>query len=523
MQADANTPLAPHLQQANVHLTRRRMAPLTDEETRWIYDTLGQIPEFVQARVPVRGRNTKSGNLINPFHFPSEIADVIEKRRSSRGRPVTFDSRMDYRLGIPKAEGIDWVAYLYRESILNQVHDLVRGMGERLNVDPQLLSLIGEMFRTPVMFHHPADRVQWRYQWERSLEINRNAPQREVVVNILLGDRLYGHARREGDPLGADVDRLDISWRNFSSGTRVHPTPASQVEDALERIREEIARRLETLAGPQSRPAREALDRLERGRNTLSPDCDIWTYEELEFWTRYAARHTTSRVVYDWLVQHGPGYGIQFTLDVAPEEVDVSSFEEVADELIRSASKRTLCTLLAASGIGAPAYGQESFTWYEVSLQSPYLPEDAVVQIEREIQELTTSTPQGPLFAPAGAIQEGVIRMLHGEKTALVQVASELLRQRVVGVTELQFYTVSVEAALKTLSLQNTEWMALVGLTGQTPISPVPRSDREVEPFRIVLGRGDLVLIKGRWYEQLVLRSDGGPSRLLVIEFKFSV
>ena len=534
MEASAETPVEQITDRVARLAVVNSQLPLSAEERTWIYAELSRIPEFVQSTTRIRGQDV---SWLLLYDSGIEIYRRIHQRRIGID-PIWSQSASETHLQVPGVQVRDLASYIYRESILLNIRIAIRNWlqtGSPQGSLPLPFETLARSLLTEVEWAEipaPATLQRRREQWIRSLEL-RDGTWYQGVLKIRVGDRLYGAAHRDGDPIGSEVDGLGVDWRriaiDFDYST--HPGLEAQVERALRSIAEELQRRRERLAGPTAVATREANDRFDVQRGLLVPDCAQWTYSELEFWARYAARNTTSRVIYDWLQQYGPSFDVHFTLEVAPEEVDVSSFEEVADDLVRVASKRVLCALLATSGLGAPVYGRESFLWYDVELLPGYLDEVTVSRLEQEIRDRSIS-PVDPryLLHTWGDVGPGEgdveVSRDRDRSTLLVAVAIDLYRKRIsplVGRFHLRVYTLAPGSVEKVTPTHRTR-MAVVGLSGRTLITPVPRSELllNVPPMRLLVERGDLLLLSGD-SSNVLLRTDEEPSQVLEILYSLQV
>ena len=506
MEAAVEAPIDKYIRLAD-KLVAADFAPLSDEEKAHIRSELSRIPEFVQGVTRIRGRDVDWSTLDHRYpELPSALWHRIMKTRWGK-EPIEMSwSHRTLKLpGIdPEVEVRDLASYIYRESIVRNIRTPLFDWEIKFT-RPPLPPAFEDLVRSLLL------EVEWseaaspetlrrqREQWIRSLEF-REGEWYQGVVEVRVGDRLYGDAHRPDDPTGSEVDHHNLDWRaialDFDHAR--DPDLNAQVERTLQRLKEEIRKRVEAQAGLAAPATREANDRFDVQRGLLTPDCASWTYPELEYWTRAATRNVSSRVVHDWLRRYGPGFDVHFTLEVAPEEVDVESFAEVADDLVRVASKRVLCDLLTVSELTPAVYGRESFVWYDVEFLDGYLEEAGVALLEQEIRA-----------------EREVL-------TIRSAIARNLVQQRIAGFRgEIAYFAPTLLLdEIGTITSPKPHWLALIGLSGQTLISPVPLpTPTHIPPIRVLIERGDVLLIPER-YETVVLRAHEGASRLLIIEYQ---
>ena len=513
MEVPAPTPIDQFLTRIDELIVADRKPPLTAEERSFLRGLLSQIPEYVNTVTRVRGREASWRKLINPS---VDLQRYIYNRRAGRPEAHFGNSQTEGFLGTPDASFPDLPSYVYRASIMAEIRMLRYDLREPLQSEFQslLYDMLTQPFSTATRFQSQEDwRELWREQWARSLDI-RTRPQSAAVVTIRVGDRLYGHGR-PGDPTSADLDRFRLDWRAYIPSVY---TPGAnlgtEVEGVIERLKTELVQHQHALAAPESQAAREAIDRLYRTQNQLSPQCDMWTYPELEYWIRTAWPRATSRAIYDWLRRHAAALNIDFVLDRAPEEVDVTSFAELVAEAIPLASKRVLCDLLTAMGAPPPpVWGRESFVWYRVELKPGYLPPQLLPQLA---SEATT-----PSTVAIDVDQQQSRRYLTSDPSRLLTaVGTQLLNYGLFSANYVQIDLIRI--ADEAVVLESDAALVVLGVEGRTVVSPIPLPDATVPPMRVLVEPGD-VLIVSLLYRSSILRSNEGPSAVVVLRFSLRI
>ena len=284
------------------------------------------------------------------------------------------------------------------------------------------------------------------------------------------------------------------------------------VETVIRAVEEAVAAAEETKFGRGAPDTRAAADDFDRKSGVLKPNCDFWTYPELEFWSRMAVRAASAEAICSWLRTRGE---VEMEGDCATlAHSDMVAF---VDQAVAVVPKSGLCSLLNTAGARPPAAAKWTDVTHDNLKVVEYITDPAVRTA------LSVEIPKGETFVfQRDPGQISTTRWVGGPSTSSIPIQASFdeagVRSLVARDLYLQLYTseeriavsvkiVSLTAGADPLPLLPPGVYALVVLQGVVAASPVVSNPtRLATPELIALDEG-----------QLLTRSSGGPYDMVAL------
>ena len=206
---------------------------------------------------------------------------------------------------------------------------------------------------------------------------------------IRVARALYDVSTAEYRPgLLSRLRRYRLEWRrSFREWAGSQPLPLTATLDTALTMLEAVVESEENRHfGAGSYQSREAIDRSERTAGQLTPECDFWTYEELEHWARWLLFTLTVPQLCEIVREQKALFELlgPVVMEEPCERIERAELLDVIVRGVRASPKRGLCLLLSRYTSPPPVVRWSSQRWYNLDVLADYLPADVASRLTSE-------------------------------------------------------------------------------------------------------------------------------------------